>query len=164
MIPGGESHKAAGIARVYPRWLGARAGAGYWAAMSRGNVERASELIDAWNRRDVRRLAALSHPVSEWLLPRNLLEGGSYRGPGAAERMLADAADMWEDVHVEIEDIRAVGDRVVVLSRSVNVAKDGGPRVEYQSGHVLDFQDGKIIHFRPYLSHAEALQAVGLGE
>jgi ketosteroid isomerase-like protein len=132
--------------------------------VSRENVERGRELIDAWNRRDARRLAALSHPDGEWLLPRNLLEGGSYRGAKAAQRMLADAADVWEEARVEIEDIRAVGDRVVILSRTVNVAKDGGPRVEYQSGQVLDFKDGKMIRFRPYLSHAEALEAVGLGE
>jgi uncharacterized protein (TIGR02246 family) len=132
--------------------------------MSRENVEVARAVVDAWNRRDAERFAALCHPDVEWLLPRNLLEGGSYRGSGAAEQMLADAADMWEEVRLDIEDIRAVGDRVVLLTRTLNVAKAGGPRVEDQLGQVLDFRDGKIIHARPYLSYAEALEAVGLRE
>jgi hypothetical protein len=53
---------------------------------------------------------------------------------------------------------------VVILSRTVSVAKDGGPRIEYRPGYVVAFRDGKIIHVQPYSSHTEALQAVGRRE
>jgi ketosteroid isomerase-like protein len=132
--------------------------------MSRENVEIVRDLIDAWNRRDVERLAALFHPEGEWLLPRNLLEGGSYRGPRAAESMLADAADMWEDVQLRIEDIRPAGERAAISLRAINVGKTGVPTVEYRVGQVVVFRDGKIIYSRPYTDFAEALEAVGLRE
>lgn len=132
--------------------------------MSRENVEMARQMIEAWNRRDPQSFAAVFHPDGELLLPRNLLEGGSYTGEGAIDRAFSDAFATWEHLHAEIEDIRVSGDQVVVLARLVQVVRGGGPRVEYESAYLLSFREGKIAYARPYQSHAEALEAVGLRE
>jgi hypothetical protein len=68
--------------------------------MSRENVEVAERFIEAWNARDADGLAEVTHPEGEILLPRNLLEGGSYVGPDGARRALADALETWEEAHV----------------------------------------------------------------
>ena len=131
--------------------------------MSQENVEVAKRFIEAWNARDADGLAEVTHPEGEILLPRNLLEGGSYLGPDGARRALADALETWEEDHATIEAVRETGDQVVVLARTVNMPP-GGPRTEYEAGYVVRVKDMKLVHFRPFMSHSEALEAVGLSE
>ena len=104
------------------------------------------------------------HPNAEFLLPRNLLEGGSYRGHEGVRRALADVFETWAAFHFEIQDIRQVHDRVVILGRAINVGKGDAPAVEYQSSYLAKLRDGKIVFWRPYQSHDEALEAAGLSE
>ncbi len=131
--------------------------------MSREDVDLVQRFFAAWNARDADALAADAHPQAEILLPRNLLEGGSYAGPEGARRALADALETWEETQVFVETIREAGDQVVVLGRTVN-RPPGGPRTETKAGYVIRIRDGKIAHLRPFMSHAEALDAVGLTE
>ena len=131
--------------------------------MSQENVELVRRFFGAWNARDAEALAANAHPQAEILLPRNLLEGGSYAGPEGARRALADALQTWEETQVIVEAIREAGDQVVVLGRTVNTSP-GGPRMETIAGYVIRIQDGKIAHLLPFMSHKEALEAVGLRE
>ena len=131
--------------------------------MSQENVEVAKRWIAAWNARDADALAEATHPEGEILLPRNLLEGGSYLGPDGARRALADALETWEEAHVTLEAVREAGDQVVLLARTVKMPR-GGPRTEYEAGYVVRVRDGKLVHMRPFMSHEEALEAVGLSE
>jgi ketosteroid isomerase-like protein len=131
--------------------------------MSQENVELVQRFFDAWNARDGDALAENSHREAEILLPRNLLEGGSYIGPDGARRALADALETWEETRVIVEAIREAGDELVVLGRTVN-RPPGGPRTETIAGYVIRVQDGKLAHLRPFMSHEEALEAVGLRE
>jgi ketosteroid isomerase-like protein len=48
--------------------------------MSQENVETVRRFFEAWNRGDVAAFMRLTRPDGEFLLPRNILEGGSYRG------------------------------------------------------------------------------------
>jgi ketosteroid isomerase-like protein len=104
------------------------------------------------------------HPNAEFLLPRNVLEGGSYRGHEGVRRALADVFETWAAFRFEIQDIRQVDDRVVVSGRAINVGKGDAPAVEYQSSYLAKLRDGKIAYWRPYQSHDEALEAAGLSE
>ena len=132
--------------------------------MSRENVEVVRRFIQAWNERDSETLAELTHPEGEIVLPRNLLEGGSYLGPDGARRALADAMETWDEVHIEIEATREIGDQVAVLARTVNTAKRGGPRTEYKPAYLMRLRGGKLVYLQPFMSHPEALEAVGLSE
>jgi ketosteroid isomerase-like protein len=132
--------------------------------MSQENMEIVQRFFEAWNARDADALAEHAHPQAEILLPRNLLEGGSYTGPEGARRALADALETWEETIVTVEGIReAEEDQLVVLGRTFNTPP-GGPRTETVAGYVIRVQDGKLAHLRPFMSHAEALEAVGLSE
>jgi ketosteroid isomerase-like protein len=132
--------------------------------MSQENVEVARRFIHAWNERDPETLAELTHPEGEILLPRNLLEGGSYVGPDGVRRALSDAQETWEEAHIEIEGTRDIGDQVAILARTVNVAKGGGPRTESKPAYLVSLRAGKLAHLLPFMSHAEALEAAGLRE
>jgi ketosteroid isomerase-like protein len=131
--------------------------------MSQENVEIVRRFFEAWNVRDADALAEITHPQAEILLPRNLLEGGSYIGPEGVRRALADALQTWEETRVIVEGIREARDQVVVLGRTFN-SPPGGPRTETIAGYVIRVQDGKLAYLRPFMSHEDALEAVGLAE
>jgi ketosteroid isomerase-like protein len=132
--------------------------------MSQENVEIVRAAFRAFEERDSETWVDCFHPTVELLLPRNVLEGGSYRGHMGVRRAIADAYETWEAFHFDIQDIRAVDDRVVVLGRTTTVGKGDAPAVEYQSATLCKLREGKIAYFHPYQSHLEALEAGGLSE
>ena len=132
--------------------------------MSQANVEVVRAAFRAFEGRDSEAWVNCFHPNIELLLPRNVLEGGSYQGHEGVRRALADAYETWEDFRFEIQDVRTVDDHVVVLGRTTAVGKGDAPTVEYQSANLCKMCEGKIAYFRPYQSHSEALEAAGLPE
>jgi ketosteroid isomerase-like protein len=132
--------------------------------MSQENVEIARTMIRAFEERDADALIECTDADGELLLPRNLIEGGSYKGHEGVRQALADAFDTWEGIHFEVHDVRATDDCAVVLSRTTNVGKGETPTVEYEIGYLVRMRGSKIIYMRPYLDPHEALEAAGLAE
>jgi ketosteroid isomerase-like protein len=132
--------------------------------MSQENVGIVRAAFRAFEAKDLEAWVNCFHPNVELLLPRNVLEGGSYRGHEGVRRALADAFETWAAFRFEIHDIREVDDRVVVLGRATTVGKGDAPAIEFQSGYVFKMGEGKIVYFRPYQSHHEALEAAGVSE
>ena len=132
--------------------------------MSQQNVEIVRALIAAWNARDREAFMKFQHPDVEMTLPRNLLEGGSYRGHEGVRRAFNDAVESWEVNRVRVERMDAVDDLVVMLGRAFNIARGGGPSVDYELAILMRVCDGQIIESRSFLTHAEALETAGLRE
>ena len=132
--------------------------------MSDENMEIAGRMLRMIEERNEEGFADCFDPNCEFLLPRNLLEGGSYRGGEGVRRAFADVHTTWEEVRFEVEDIRANGSFVVVLSRTTNVGKGGAPPVTYPTAYFYEMRDGRILYFRPYQVVGEALEAAGLSE
>jgi ketosteroid isomerase-like protein len=128
------------------------------------NIQLVGRVFEALARRDFEDFVECFHPAVEFMLPRNLLEGGSYRGLDGVRRAWADLFEAWDDYRYEQADVRGFDDRVVSLGRATNVGKGGGPSVEYEAAYVAHVEDGKITRWRPFLRHQEALKAVGLEE
>ena len=103
--------------------------------MSQGNEKVVREVFRAWVERDPEAVVECFHPDVELLLPRNVLEGGSYRGHEGVRRALTDAFQTWEDVRFDIGEIKAVDERVVVVGRTTAVGKVDAPEVDYQSAY-----------------------------
>ena len=132
--------------------------------MSQENVEIVRRAFDAFVARDVEAWVECHDESAEFLWPRNVIEGGSYRGHDGLRRAFADAFETWEDIRFDLEAIRDVDDLVVLLGRATNVGKGEAPTVEYPAGYLLRVRTGRIVYFRPYQSHREALEAAGLSE
>jgi len=128
------------------------------------NIALAERAFEAFTKRDMEPFVACFHPSVEFMLPRNHLEGGSYRGLDGIRRAWADVYETWEDFRFQRRESRATGDYVVVLGRATNVGKGTAPTVGYDAAYVLKIEQGGIIRWQPYTSSAEALKAVGLEE
>jgi hypothetical protein len=119
--------------------------------------------IEAW----ITRAAALWHPDIEWdLSAGGVLDlGGVYRGRDAVIGFWRAWLAAWETVVFDYELVDA-GDRVVVLIDQQRMrGRSSGIEVALGTyAQVATFRDGLMVHWRPYASHSEALEAVGLPE
>lgn len=95
-------------------------------ADSRGQIEVVRQHIDAYNRRDLRALRALSHPGLEldWSAS-SWLAAGTYRGIDAVLRFWADYFEAFEQIVIEPERMTLAGDAVVIPNLARLRGRDG---------------------------------------
>ena len=132
--------------------------------MSRENVESLRAALDAVNRRDVEALTALLAKDAEIVPMRAALDGTVFRGPDAVARWYAALDESWEEMEGEIESVRDLDDRVLVLGRLRGRGRGSGAALDVEAGSVAHFHDGLITRLQNFTSRAEALKAAGLSE
>jgi uncharacterized protein len=130
--------------------------------MSQENVELVREVYEAWNRDDFDAWLSCQDPAIEWHTGFAPI-GGVYRGVEGMREFWTALRTELENLQVELQEIREVGDdRVVVLAE----IRWRGPasEIELQGplALVITIRNGKIVRSVDYLSHQEALEAVGL--
>ena len=62
------------------------------------------------------------------------------------------------------EELRDLGEAVLALGHMDLTARKTGIEFSQELGEVFDCRAGKIVRIRDFLTHAEALEAVGLSE
>ena len=89
---------------------------------------------------------------------------GVYRGADAVRQYWREWLAAWESQQFEYELVDA-GDRVVQLFDMQ--MRGRSTHIEIPFGNVAwvyTYRDGRLIHQKLYMSHSEALEAVGLSE
>jgi ketosteroid isomerase-like protein len=131
----------------------------YSAAVSQQNVDLASRVFEVFAVRDLDGLLAIVDRDVEFLpVTANITTGGMpYRGHEGIARYLDDVARVWPKLRLFPDELRDLGDTVVVLGRVV--AHGGGMILDRPTGWVFRMRDGKIVRMRVYASHAEAVDA-----
>jgi predicted ester cyclase len=71
--------------------------------------------------------------------------GGAVIGPLAAKTMMEHAYQLWPDLHVEIEDILAEGDKVMVRNVWMATEKSSGRKISFRGFVLWRFADRKIV-------------------
>jgi ketosteroid isomerase-like protein len=135
--------------------------------MSKEDVEAFKRGLDTFNRRDIEALLEELDPEVEWHPALPVLVGGEatvYRGHGGVREMLRDLDEAFAETHVEIWEIRDLGNRLVAIGRTRARGKESGAETESPWAGVAEYKDGRAIRIRTYLDPKEALEAVGLRE
>jgi hypothetical protein len=84
-------------------------------------------------------------------------------GSMSARSLVAGLA-AWEEWGEEIEEMRDLGSRVLVLSVQRGRAKGSGAEMEARFAILYDLYGGEITGMRMFATLADALEAVGLRE
>ena len=71
--------------------------------------------------------------------------GGAAIGPEAAKNMMESAYKRWPDLHVQIEDILAEGDKVMVRNSWTATEAATGQRIEFHGFVLWRFSNNKIV-------------------
>jgi ketosteroid isomerase-like protein len=130
--------------------------------MSQENVETVRAFFEAYNRRDFDALPKPIHPQFE-LVP----AGGQppIRGAGRVRAWMEP--DAFESQVVDLLDLRAVRDKVLIRGRSMIRGAGSGIDIEFLFWAVWSFDEAGVpTRAEIYLDHqeAEALEAAGLSD
>lgn len=133
--------------------------------MSERNAEIARLSFEAICRADLDALLELYDPEVEFLpLTGTRVESGGYIGHQGVRDYFAEAAEIWELMQPHADDVRTVGDHVLVLGGCAVRGRGSGARSDNPMAWVLTLRDGKVVRHRGYTTREEALDAVGLSE
>jgi ketosteroid isomerase-like protein len=122
-------------------------------------VDLVHVLYDAFMRGDFAEIAPRLHPKVEYRNPGHAIEPGVRRGPAGFEEALRNLNDLFEFTEVGVDEVRQVGDSVVVAYRALGRAKESGVPVNQRFGHVWTFEDGSVRTFEWFATFDDALAA-----
>jgi ketosteroid isomerase-like protein len=133
--------------------------------MSNENIEVVRRSFDAIGRWDIDALLRLYDPEIEYLpLTGTRVESGGYTGHVGVRDYFEEVSEVWEELHPHADDVRTVGDEVVVLGGCAVRGRGSGAESDTPMAWVVTVRRGKITRHRGYRTREEALAAVGLSE
>ncbi len=126
------------------------------------NAARTGELLAAWNRGDLEALLAGIHDDILWR-PATManVEGDDFRGRDGFTRFVEQWRETWETWDVEVEEIKDLDDRVVVLGHVHARGRGSGLELDSPVAYVFEFVDELLARGSSYFDHDEALAAAG---
>jgi ketosteroid isomerase-like protein len=129
------------------------------------NMRVARQTFEAIRRRDIDGLVEMYDPDIEFEPLTGIeVEIGGYRGHAGVRRYFEEITHVWEEMLPHADDVRAVGDHVLILGGCAVRGRGSGAITDTPMAWVLTLQDGKVLRHRAYRTREEALEAVGLSE
>ena len=113
---------------------------------------------DAFERGEYDGIVDDLHEQCEFRNPDYAIEPGIRRGRPAFIRALQNVNQIIE-FKIDLEEIRPIGDLVVVGYRAVGAGRESGVPIDQHFGHVWIFEDGKVKSLEWFRSFDEALAA-----
>jgi ketosteroid isomerase-like protein len=127
------------------------------------NVQIARRTFEAIRARDLDGLVELYDADIEFEpLTGTEVEIGGYRGHAGVRRYFEEISQVWDEMLPHADDVRAVGDQVVILGGCAVRGRGSGAISDNPMAWVLTLRNGKVLRHRAYRSREDALDAVGL--
>ncbi len=138
----------------------------YPAPMASANVIAVESVIELYGQLDPdparrRGSAALAELLAhfadevEFIQSESLPGAATFHGREQVERSWGEWLGAWGGFQSEIEEVRELGDRVLVLSHDRFVGRDG-VAVENHGGSIYTLRDGLIVRFEAFLDQDSA--------
>jgi uncharacterized protein len=120
-------------------------------------VERA---IAAFNSGDLNALLESFEPDAEWLTTLDAPLHGPHRGHDGLERLFRSWWEAWEDVSLDVEELRESRELAVVKCHFRGRARSSGEEVAVDRFWLFEVRDGAIARVVSYHDQPEALEAM----
>jgi ketosteroid isomerase-like protein len=130
--------------------------------MSQENVDRFSEALKSWNRRDLAGVLRIMDPEIQFEHRLAAFQEGTYVGLEGVSAFLADFAENFDTWEIDCRDVRDLGDTVLALGINHATGKGSGVETELPFAVVASFSKGRITHYIDFGDKEEALEAAGL--
>jgi ketosteroid isomerase-like protein len=131
--------------------------------MSEENVEVVRTALTALDQRDVELYLSVASPEIELVTPAAPLEGPNI-GHEGVRGFFSEMETFAESSRFEVEEIRAVGPRVLAFFTVSGVGRISRIDTSVEVAAVYSFEGGKIRRAQIFTDRAEALEAAGLRE
>lgn len=130
--------------------------------MSRENVDLVRRALMAWQSGALGEIDELVTPDAEWRpSPLSRARREVYVGPAEIREWASEMVSRHSEIRNEIDDVRDLGDRVLVLGRVLEI-NGQETRLDAQLAWLFEIRDGRIAGGRGFADPAEAYRACGL--
>ncbi len=115
-------------------------------------------LRDSYNARDADAFATVWNPDCEWhpFLTARVEGDPGYHGHNGIRAWFEDVDEMFSEIHVELGQIREIGDRLLVLGQMTATGRGSGAEVSSEVGWVVEPRGDGFQRGWAYTTHAEA--------
>lgn len=124
-----------------------------------GQEEKFRAGYAAVNRGDMPGVLSFLDPEIEWDMSRSFPDGPVYLGHNGVRRFFSDVNKLWDEFRLEIEELHAAGDDMVVIGWWSARGKGSTVPIRERGGWVWRMRAGKAVRMRFYLNPLEALDA-----
>jgi uncharacterized protein len=130
--------------------------------MSEENVEIVRQLYERWRRRDP--ALDLLDADLELVMPTGRADERRWHGHSGFLEWTRDWIGTWETHRFEVDDFIDAGENVVVPLREMGTMPGSSAEVSHAGTAVLTLKEGRVVQYRGFMDHREALEAAGLLE
>jgi ketosteroid isomerase-like protein len=127
--------------------------------MPEDNVEVVRSILEAWEQR--RSPGGLLDERVEWVNAPEAVEPGTRRGKRAFEAAAASVVESFQDIRLQIDEIRPAGDQVLVLGTMVVRGRDSGAELRQPLGQLWTVRGGRAVRFEWFADPSQARAALG---
>ena len=130
--------------------------------MSSGNLELVRQAYEGFNSAGAEGTVPYLHPDVIWdesNLPAR--SPGVFHGHDGLRALARDNAELWQEIHTEIDELVDAGDSVVALVRVKGRGRFTGEPVELAIAQVWEIYDDRVGRVTLYLDRQQALEVAG---
>jgi uncharacterized protein len=131
------------------------------ARMSGANVQAFHRLVEAANAEDLDRVLAHIAEDVEWIAARSAVQG-TYHGHAGIQEFFTDNQQSFELFRTKVDEIRDLGDRVLVIGKVHVRGKGSGVETDVPMAGIATYRNGKLIRWEDFRERERALEAAGL--
>ena len=134
---------------------------------SQNNPDAVRRLVDAFNAQDPEAALAVLHENVEWrpaFTGGGVVEGAVYHGHAGFRRYLEDLSETWGQIEGYIDEMREVGNRLLLLAHMRFVGRASGVDMTEEITGIFTFREGKVATAQYYVDRRDALAALGIDE
>jgi len=130
--------------------------------MSQADIDLVRDSHDAFRRRDLEAWLGYLDPEVEFTSLILEVEG-AYRGHDGARSWWDDILAVFPDWQPQVEDARAVGDRVLLRIRAEGEGTGSGIGLDRMIWQVAEVRDGRLTGWKFFRSEHDAAAAAAMG-
>ena len=127
------------------------------------NLQLARQAYAAFARKDYDAVLELADAEVEYEFADSLAHDSICRGRAEVHQLWRQLDEIFVEWESRPDEFLDLGDHVLVLARESGVGRASGLRFDQKLGHLLSFEDGRIVRFQVFGSWKRALRAVGVG-
>jgi ketosteroid isomerase-like protein len=128
--------------------------------VARSAVETVERTIRAFNAGELKPLLATFEPEAEWVTTPDFPIAGPHRGHDGLDRLFRGWWEAWENVSLDLEELREVGEMTLVTGTFRGRARSSGEEVAVDRAWLFEIHNGLIARVLSYHDEAEALEAL----